>query len=62
MIIALNEPAVAGVKLALIVQLSPPERCDGQLLDCLKLLASIPDRPILDIVNELVPELESVTV
>jgi len=45
-IAAVKEPAITGVKVAVIMQLFPAVRLVGQLLDSLKLLASIPDRVI----------------
>jgi len=59
---AVKEPVMTGVKLAIIVQLLPAARLVGQLLDSLKLLASIPDRVIVEIFSAVIPVLESVTV
>jgi hypothetical protein len=59
---AVKEPAITGVKWAVSVQLFPAARFVGQLLDSLKLLASIPDRVIVEIFSAVLPVLESVTV
>jgi hypothetical protein len=59
---AVKEPAITGVKSALIVQLFPAARLVGQLLDSLKRLASIPDRAMVEIFSARLPVLESVTV
>jgi hypothetical protein len=59
---AVKRPAVTGLKLAVIVQLFPAARLIGQLLDSLKLLASIPDRVIVEIFSGVSPVSESVTV
>lgn len=59
---AMKEPAITGVKSAVMVQLFPAARLVGQLLDSLKLLASIPDRVIVEIFSAVLAVLESVTV
>jgi hypothetical protein len=59
---AVKEPAITGVKSAVIGQLFPAARLVGQLLDSLKLLAPIPDRVIVEIFSAVLPVLESVTV
>lgn len=59
---AMKEPAITGVKSAVMVQLFPAARLVGQLLDSLKLLASIPDRVIVEIFSAVVAVLESVAV
>jgi len=59
---AVKEPAITGVKSSVIVQLFPAARLVGQLLDSLKLLASIPDRVIVEIFRAVLPVLESFTV
>jgi hypothetical protein len=58
---AVKEPAIKGVKSAVIAQLLPATRLVGQLLDSLKLVASIPDRVIAEILSAALPVLESVT-
>jgi hypothetical protein len=60
-IAAVKEPATTGVKSAVIVQMFPAARLVGQLLDSLKLVASIPDRLMAEIISAAFPELESVT-
>lgn len=59
---AVKEPGITGVKSAVIVQPFPAGRLVGQLLDSLKLLASIPDRLIVEIFSAVLPVLESVTI
>lgn len=58
---AMKEPAITGVKSAVMVQLFPAARLVGQLLDSLKLLALIPDRVIVEI-SAVLAVLESVAV
>jgi hypothetical protein len=58
---AVKEPPVSGVKPAVITQLFSAARLVGQLLDSLKLVASIPDRLMAEILRAAVPVLESVT-
>jgi hypothetical protein len=58
---AVKEPVITGVKLAVILQLPPAARLVGQLLDSVKLAASIPDRAIAEIFSAALPVLESVT-
>ena len=59
---AVKEPAITGVKCAVIVQLFSAARVVGQLLDSLKLLSSIPDRVIVEIFSAVLPVSESVMV
>jgi hypothetical protein len=60
-IAAVKEPAITGVKSAVIVQLLPAARLVRQLVDSLKLVASIPERVIAEILSAVLPVLESVT-
>lgn len=59
---AMKDPTTTGVKSAVMVQLFPATRLVGQLLDSLKLLASVPDRVIVEIFSTVLAVLESVTV
>jgi hypothetical protein len=58
---ALRDPAAAGVKVTLIVQLAPTATLDSQLLVCPKALGFVPVMPILVMLKAASPVLLSVT-
>ncbi len=61
-IAAVKDPAMAGLNLAVIVQLLPVARVVEQSLDSLKLVISLPERTIFEMTNALLPVLRRVAV